>query len=151
MSSFAGYFAVGSGLKWVDGSEPDGNIALWSMPGRAIVPSTANHPAVSRTEHMIGFGTMKPSGVIIVALVAAAAVAFLDRNVGLAVLLWAVLTVILAIKGLTVLFPPPGGGSQPPRANGSCAAAPERCPRCGYSLRGNVSGVCPECGTPVTR
>lgn len=23
------------------------------------------------------------------------------------------------------------------------------CPQCGYSLRGNVSGVCPECGTPV--
>jgi len=37
---------------------------------------------------------MKPSGVIIVALVAAAAVALLDRNVGLAVLLWAALTVI---------------------------------------------------------
>jgi predicted amidophosphoribosyltransferase len=25
------------------------------------------------------------------------------------------------------------------------------CPRCGYSLTGNVSGVCPECGTPVAR
>jgi hypothetical protein len=23
-----------------------------------------------------------------------------------------------------------------------------RCPRCGYDLTGNVSGVCPECGTP---
>ena len=23
------------------------------------------------------------------------------------------------------------------------------CPRCGYSLTGNVSGVCPECGTRV--
>jgi hypothetical protein len=151
MSSFAGYFAVVSGLKWVDGSEPDGNIALWSMPGRAIVPSTANHPAVSRTDHMIGFGTMKPSGVMIVALIAAAAIALLDRNVGLAVLLWAALTAILAIKGLTVFFPPPGGGSQSPRENGSAVARPERCRRCGYSLHGNVSGVCPECGTPVTR
>jgi hypothetical protein len=26
-----------------------------------------------------------------------------------------------------------------------------RCLTCGYSLRGNVSGVCPECGTPVER
>jgi hypothetical protein len=25
------------------------------------------------------------------------------------------------------------------------------CPRCGYNLTGNVSGVCPECGTPATR
>ena len=24
------------------------------------------------------------------------------------------------------------------------------CPACGYSLAGNASGVCPECGTPVT-
>ena len=24
-----------------------------------------------------------------------------------------------------------------------------RCPACGYSLTGNVSGVCPECGTRV--
>jgi hypothetical protein len=23
------------------------------------------------------------------------------------------------------------------------------CPRCGYNLTGNTSGVCPECGTPV--
>jgi hypothetical protein len=26
-----------------------------------------------------------------------------------------------------------------------------RCLNCGYSLRGNTSGVCPECGTPVPR
>jgi hypothetical protein len=26
---------------------------------------------------------------------------------------------------------------------------PDHC-RCGYNLTGNVSGVCPECGTPVT-
>jgi membrane protein YdbS with pleckstrin-like domain len=26
-----------------------------------------------------------------------------------------------------------------------------RCLACGYSLRGNVSGVCPECGAPVPR
>jgi hypothetical protein len=26
-----------------------------------------------------------------------------------------------------------------------------RCPFCGYSLTGNVSGVCPECGTPVAK
>lgn len=25
--------------------------------------------------------------------------------------------------------------------------APEQCPACGYDLTGNVSGVCPECGT----
>ncbi len=25
------------------------------------------------------------------------------------------------------------------------------CPRCGYSRIGNVSGVCPECGTPIRR
>jgi hypothetical protein len=23
------------------------------------------------------------------------------------------------------------------------------CPSCGYNLTGNVSGVCPECGTPI--
>ena len=23
------------------------------------------------------------------------------------------------------------------------------CPECGYSLRGNLSGICPECGKPV--
>lgn len=26
---------------------------------------------------------------------------------------------------------------------------PEVCPQCGYNLTGNVSGRCPECGTPV--
>ena len=26
-----------------------------------------------------------------------------------------------------------------------------RCTYCGYDLTGNVSGVCPECGTPVAR
>lgn len=26
---------------------------------------------------------------------------------------------------------------------------PPRCYRCGYDLRGNVTGVCPECGTPI--
>jgi hypothetical protein len=25
------------------------------------------------------------------------------------------------------------------------------CRRCGYNLTGNLSGVCPECGTPVKR
>jgi len=25
----------------------------------------------------------------------------------------------------------------------------ERCVKCGYNLRGNVSGVCSECGTPI--
>jgi hypothetical protein len=25
-----------------------------------------------------------------------------------------------------------------------------RCTRCGYDLTGNVSGTCPECGTPIT-
>ncbi|MFO0837932.1 MAG: hypothetical protein U1D55_05350 [Phycisphaerae bacterium] len=31
-------------------------------------------------------------------------------------------------------------------------ANPERlCEACGYNLRGNTSGVCPECGTPIWR
>ncbi|HSZ54996.1 MAG TPA: hypothetical protein VK797_05005 [Tepidisphaeraceae bacterium] len=30
----------------------------------------------------------------------------------------------------------------------SCNRA-NHCPKCGYSLTGNTSGVCPECGTPV--
>jgi hypothetical protein len=25
------------------------------------------------------------------------------------------------------------------------------CPQCGYNLTGNISGVCPECGTPILR
>jgi len=28
---------------------------------------------------------------------------------------------------------------------------PGHCPKCSYNLRGNVSGVCPECGTPTFR
>lgn len=28
--------------------------------------------------------------------------------------------------------------------------SPAGCPVCGYSLTGNTSGVCPECGTPTT-
>lgn len=27
----------------------------------------------------------------------------------------------------------------------------KQCLECGYDLTGNVSGVCPECGTPVYR
>lgn len=34
------------------------------------------------------------------------------------------------------------------RGRRRCAAA-GRCTRCGYSLTGNISGVCPECGTKV--
>ena len=26
---------------------------------------------------------------------------------------------------------------------------PGHCQKCGYDLTGNVSGVCPECGTPI--
>jgi len=26
---------------------------------------------------------------------------------------------------------------------------PGHCQRCGYNLTGNVSGLCPECGTPI--
>jgi hypothetical protein len=29
-------------------------------------------------------------------------------------------------------------------------SGPPRCPECDYNLTGNVSGVCPECGTPIT-
>ncbi len=25
------------------------------------------------------------------------------------------------------------------------------CPRCGYNLTGNVSGICPECGRPLVK
>lgn len=32
----------------------------------------------------------------------------------------------------------------------SHSAAPQRCPTCDYDLRGSVSPVCPECGTPKT-
>jgi hypothetical protein len=28
---------------------------------------------------------------------------------------------------------------------------PGHCRKCGYNLTGNVSGICPECGTPVKR
>ena len=81
---------------------------------------------------------MKPSGMIVMALLGGAAVALLDGNVGLAILLWAALTTAVLTKGLAVLFHPPQGGARPPR--------PGVCRRCGYSLTGNVSGVCPECG-----
>lgn len=40
------------------------------------------------------------------------------------------------ISALVLLLPWPG-------------ARPGRCARCGYDLRGNVSGVCPECGAAV--
>jgi len=30
-----------------------------------------------------------------------------------------------------------------------CSIAPGHCRRCGYSLAGNVSGVCPECGERI--
>jgi hypothetical protein len=30
-------------------------------------------------------------------------------------------------------------------------AEPGRCPRCDYDLTGNVSGVCPECGTKLAK
>lgn len=35
--------------------------------------------------------------------------------------------------------------------NLSVAEGPPGCPTCDYDLTGNVSGRCPECGTPVTR
>jgi hypothetical protein len=28
---------------------------------------------------------------------------------------------------------------------------PDHCQKCGYNLTGNVSGICPECGTPTTQ
>ena len=86
---------------------------------------------------------MKPSGMIVMALLGGAAVALLDGNIGLAVMLWAALTMALVVKGLAVLFDPARGGARPSR--------PGVCRRCGYSLTGNVSGICPECGTPVDR
>lgn len=35
--------------------------------------------------------------------------------------------------------------------NLNVAEGPPGCPTCDYDLTGNVSGRCPECGTPVTR
>jgi len=29
-------------------------------------------------------------------------------------------------------------------------APPDACRKCGYNLTGNVSGICPECGTPIS-
>jgi len=43
-----------------------------------------------------------------------------------------------AIVAATVLFRPP------PAPKSGC------CSRCGYNLTGNISGICPECGTPTS-
>lgn len=39
----------------------------------------------------------------------------------------------------------------PHRAELRWERAAEACVRCGYDLRGNVSGTCPECGMPIFR
>lgn len=45
---------------------------------------------------------------------------------------------LLGVIGAVLLIRPP---------RGRVAARP--CPKCGYDLTGNVSGVCPECGGPL--
>jgi hypothetical protein len=47
----------------------------------------------------------------------------------------AMLPTIFAVRRVRSIFRPPAG----------------HCLRCGYSLTGNASGICPECGTPVPR
>ena len=58
---------------------------------------------------------------------------------------WAAVTAVaagylLAIANLIRAYT--AGGGPPPTSEPACT-------RCGYCLTGNVSGVCPECGTPV--
>ncbi|GMU24130.1 MAG: hypothetical protein AMXMBFR13_42070 [Phycisphaerae bacterium] len=48
----------------------------------------------------------------------------------------------MLVSGLAVAF---CAGRALRRPRGGC------CPACGYNLTGNVSGVCPECGSPVPR
>jgi hypothetical protein len=58
-------------------------------------------------------------------------------------------TTLLAIVG--VVFATGVGLSVVLTAVRNCFARPRPvgfCRRCGYCLRGNVSGVCPECGSP---
>ena len=38
-----------------------------------------------------------------------------------------------------------------PRYERWARASTGRCARCGYDLTGNVSGACPECGTPIPK
>jgi hypothetical protein len=59
---------------------------------------------------------------------------------------WAGVTVVvagylLAIANVIRAYTAGGGGPVP--------ASEPACSRCGYCLTGNVSGVCPECGTRV--
>lgn len=63
----------------------------------------------------------------------------------------------LPFRTLTVSYLIPGTGAGAialalwiiPWARGSSRRPRNGCTRCGYDLTGNVSGVCPECGTPV--
>lgn len=56
---------------------------------------------------------------------------------------------------VSYLIPGTGAGSIAlaiwiiPWARGASPRARNGCSRCGYDLTGNVSGVCPECGTPI--
>ena len=60
--------------------------------------------------------------------------------------LWAVLKPLLLVL-------PAGAGWAVYQAVRSRSASRglSRCPRCGYDLTGNVSGVCPECGGGISR
>lgn len=49
--------------------------------------------------------------------------------------LWAIVSVVPTALFWTLSLPTPPAGA---------------CASCGYNLTGNISGRCPECGTPVT-
>lgn len=65
---------------------------------------------------------------------------FLGRNEMLLILMSLAMSTLFGWACLGVLFQWPG--FRTPRM-------PHECDRCGYDLTRNVSGVCPECGTPI--
>jgi hypothetical protein len=60
------------------------------------------------------------------------------------VLVWTGWCFIITCMAVTVWI-------TPPRSRRRRRDAAKACVTCGYSLTGNVSGICPECGTPVQR
>jgi hypothetical protein len=74
--------------------------------------------------------------------------AFPTLEVGSGLLMPALLAVFLGVGGLLV------GRSVAETIEDKRTerrAAEDRCFQCGYSLTGNTSGVCPECGSPVEK
>ena len=55
-----------------------------------------------------------------------------------------IVAILASGVGLSVLLTAARNWFTRPRPAGLCRT-------CGYSLRGNVSGVCPECGTPAEK